>query len=235
MFKQINTHSTTNIYKEIKIVIVGSSGSGKTSFYTKWTKGKFEAIYKATIMTDFTSKIITYKGKGYKIQFWDIAGQDKNIYTSRIFTKDALGCLIMCDITNDKTMNDTIRWKKSINENTHFVNGESIPCVLIQNKIDLFEKDALDISEEELKKFAMENGYVNYFRTSCKEGIGVDESMDYLISMIIDGIMEYEEKLKGTGNKMEYTEQRSAQTMNILNNNNGNVGFGGNGLEGKCC
>ena len=81
----------------------------------------------------------------------------------------------------------------------------------------------------------MENGYVNYFRTSCKEGIGVDESMDYLISMIIDGIMEYEEKLKGTGNKMEYTEQRSAQTMNILNNNNGNVGFGGNGLEGKCC
>jgi 50S ribosomal subunit-associated GTPase HflX len=141
----------------------------------------------------------------------------------------------MCDITSDKTMNDTIRWKKSINENTHFVNGESIPCVLVQNKIDLFEKDALDSSEEELKKFAMENGYVNYFRTSCKEGIGVDESMDYLISMIIDGIMEYEEKLKGTGNKMEYTEQKSAQTMNTLNNNNSNVGIGGNGLEGKCC
>ena len=39
-------------------------------------------------------------GKICRIQLWDLAGQDKNFMVTRIFAKDAHGCIIICDATN---------------------------------------------------------------------------------------------------------------------------------------
>lgn len=60
---------------DLKIVVVGSSGTGKTSFCKKWMDDEFTETYKATIMSEFSWKIIEYKGKYYKIQLWDIGGK----------------------------------------------------------------------------------------------------------------------------------------------------------------
>ena len=83
----MSTHLLKNYRTDIKIVVVSNSGTGKTSFCTRWVKEIFSDIYKATVMSDFSYKIYQYKGNYYKIQFWDIAGQDKNVYTSKIFNK----------------------------------------------------------------------------------------------------------------------------------------------------
>ena len=128
---------------DLKIVIVGNSGTGKTSFCSRWVKDSFSDNYKATIMSEFSYKIYEYKGHYYKIQFWDIAGQDKNVYTSKVFTKDAHGCIILCDITNQDTLEATLKWKKSIDDNALFKDGGKLPCVLVQNKIDLVSEEAL--------------------------------------------------------------------------------------------
>ena len=66
--------------KMIKIIIIGNSGSGKTSFCNRWIKGSFSETYRATIMTDFSEKIYMHNKKEYKISLWDLAGQDRNIY-----------------------------------------------------------------------------------------------------------------------------------------------------------
>ena len=125
------------VKSDLKIVIVGNSGTGKTSFCTRWVKDTFTDNYKATIMSEFSYRIYEYYGNYYKIQFWDIAGQDKNVYTSKVFTKDAHGCIILCDITNQDTLEATLKWKKAIDENALFKDGGILPCVLVQNKIDL--------------------------------------------------------------------------------------------------
>jgi small GTP-binding protein len=183
----------SNCRTDIKIVLVGNSGTGKTSFCSRWTKDAFTETYKATIMSEFSYKIYEYKGQYYKIQIWDIAGQDKNIYTSKIFTKDAHGCLILSDITNAETLDATLKWKKAIDENANFIDGGKLPCLLIQNKIDLVDEEEKQ-DEEEVRAFAQKNNYINVFRTSVKEGIGVDESMDYLIKVIVDRLDEYVSK-----------------------------------------
>ncbi len=174
----------------IKIVIVGNSGTGKTSFCNKWMKDKFIDQYQATIMSDFSYKIYEYKGNYYKIQFWDIGGQDKNIYATKVFSKGAHGCLIVSDITIPETLDKAILWKKAIEENTKFIDGNPIPILLIQNKIDLVDKDNLK-NDEEISKFTETNKFINYFRTSCKDGININESMDYLLSTIIDKLTQY--------------------------------------------
>ena len=88
---------------DFKIIIIGSSGTGKTSLVNKWTKNIFSEIYRATIVSEFGFKIYEKDRKLYRIQLWDLAGQDKNAMVTKIFAKDAHGCIIMSDATNKLT------------------------------------------------------------------------------------------------------------------------------------
>lgn len=65
---------SNNMPSDLKIIVVGNSGTGKTSFVNKWTKNIYNETYKATIMSEFGYKIYNHNGKIYKIQLWDIAG-----------------------------------------------------------------------------------------------------------------------------------------------------------------
>ena len=89
-----------------KIIVIGTSGTGKTSFVNKWTKNVFSDAYKATIVSEFGFKIFDLDGKLYRIQLWDLAGQDKNAMVTKIFAKDAHGCVVMSDATNNQTRDE---------------------------------------------------------------------------------------------------------------------------------
>jgi small GTP-binding protein len=184
----------TKCRTDIKIVVVGSSGTGKTSFCSRWTKNSFDKNYRATVMSDFSYKIYKYKEDYYKIQIWDIAGQDKNIYTSRVFTKGAHGCIIFSDVTNSESLQNTLKWKKSVDDNTKFIDGDYLPCVLVQNKIDLINEEQLTNQDENIKVFIKNNKFTNSFKTSCLNGIGIDDVMNFLIKNIIERLEEYSKK-----------------------------------------
>ena len=179
---------------DIKIVVLGNSGTGKTSFCNLWVNNEFNEEYKPTIMSEFSFKMYNYKGNYYKVQIWDLAGQDKNIYTSRVFTKGAHGCLILYDAENQESFENTIKWKKSIDDNTTFVDETPLPITLVQNKIDLVDPENLEKDAEELKKFVEDNGFLTFSRTSCKNKQNINETMDHLLSNIIDRLEEYHKK-----------------------------------------
>ena len=88
---------------DFKIIVIENSGTGKKNFVTKWTKNIFIKTYKDTIVSGFGFKIFEKDGKLYRIQLWDLAGQDKNAMVTKIFAKDTHGCIIMSDATNKQT------------------------------------------------------------------------------------------------------------------------------------
>jgi small GTP-binding protein len=176
---------------DIKIVILGSSGTGKTSFCNLWINNVFSEEYKPTIMSEFNFKMYNYKGNYYKVQIWDLAGQDKNIYTSKVFTKGAHGCLILYDSGTPNSFENTLKWKKSIDENTKFVDETPLPIVLVQNKIDLLSEEDIQKDEEDLKKFVNENGFLTFSKISCKKKQNVNETMDLLLTHVIDKLEEH--------------------------------------------
>ena len=198
--------------KIIKIIIIGNSGSGKTSFCNRWTKGSFSDKYKATIMTDFSEKIHKYNDKEYKISLWDLAGQDRNIHTTKMLTKNALCCRVFCDITNIKSRNDTLKWKASVEENSVFLNTkDKIPCFLIENKIDLVDDDTKkNISE--LSEFSQSNNYSGFYRTSAKTGENVDSIMDSIIEYIINKLEEYTKEGNTIEQRKSLFELKSEKT-----------------------
>jgi len=93
-----------SIRSDLKIIVIGSSGTGKTSYVNKWTKNIFDDKYKATIVSEFGFKVFEHEGKLYRIQLWDLGGQDKNSTITKIFAKDSHGCVIVSDATNKDSL-----------------------------------------------------------------------------------------------------------------------------------
>ena len=184
----INTESkpkTKKGSKDIKIIIVGNSGTGKTSFVNKYIYNKFAQTYSPTIASQFSYKIVKIKDKIYRVQFWDIAGQDKSPETTRIFCNDTKGIILCCEVNKIQTRDDTIKWKESIEKN---INLEKIPIILIENKCDLMGDDESKYNQDlELLNLFGENNKINKcFRTSALNGFNVEESITFLVNEIID-------------------------------------------------
>lgn len=117
----------TNFRSDLKIIVIGTSGTGKTSFVNKLTKNVFNDAYKATIVSEFGFKIFENEGKLYRIQLWDLAGQDKKATITKIFAKDAHGVVVVADATNAGTLDETLKWKSSVDESSLFLDGENYP------------------------------------------------------------------------------------------------------------
>ena len=98
MVRKIFNFNIFNIY--IKIIVVGTSDADKTEFINRWTRNIFSDTYKPTILSEFGSKVFEENGKIYRIQFWDIAGQERNTNIINSFAKNADGCVVMLDATN---------------------------------------------------------------------------------------------------------------------------------------
>ena len=92
-----------NFRCDLKIIVIGNSKVGKTSFVNKWTKNQFSDTYKATSVSEFGLKIFENEGKFYRIQLWDLAGKDKNPKIIKIFAKDSHGCVVISDATDIQT------------------------------------------------------------------------------------------------------------------------------------
>ena len=102
----IRPSDVNSLRSDLKIIVVGSSGTGKTSYVNKWTKNIFQDEYKATIVSEFGFKVFEQEGKLYRIQLWDLAGQDKNATVTKIFAKDSHGCVILSDATKPNTLDE---------------------------------------------------------------------------------------------------------------------------------
>ena len=123
---------------------------------------------------------------------------------------------------NKASLDESTKWKSSVDDSTKFLDGDYLPAVLVRNKVDLLEGDLQD--EEEVKKFAEDNKFLNVFKTSAKMGIGIDECMEYLITNIIERL----EKCAASG-KLE-KEDRSSIVLQSKKATN-NKESGGN----MCC
>lgn len=184
-----------NYKSDLKIIVIGQSGTGKTSFTKRWTQDLFEDFYSATIASEFSMKIVESYGKLYKIKLWDIGGQDKSFALAKIFAKDCFGCVVVSDSTDLNSLDSALKWQKLVLNETKFIDGDNIPFILVQNKIDLIEnRKEFKKIEEKTKNIAENNNFEKYFMTSVKQNINVDESMTFLIDAIVSRLNKFSQE-----------------------------------------
>ena len=210
-------------HSDLKIIVIGPTKSGKTSFVNKWVKNIFSETYRSTIVSEFGFKIFEYEQKIFRIQLWDLAGQDKNQMITKIFAKDAHGVVIVCDATDKLSREDSLKWKKAVDECAIFLDGETMPYILVENKIDLVENE---VDNGELKSFSDKNGFNGCFRTSAKTGENIGESMEFLLKNIIERIKEMNkndinEEIKDNIKTNAFSNQEN-ENFEIINENKEN-------------
>jgi small GTP-binding protein len=84
---------------QLKIVLVGDSGVGKSNIISKFTKNEFNLESKTTIGVEFASKVVTIEDKSIKVQIWDTAGQERYRSMASAYYRGAVGALLVYDIT----------------------------------------------------------------------------------------------------------------------------------------
>ncbi|KAG9295497.1 hypothetical protein G9A89_013526 [Geosiphon pyriformis] len=173
-----------------KILVVGDLGTGKTSIIKRYVHNIFSTHYKSTIGVDFALKILQWSPDTVvRLQLWDIAGQERFGNMTRVYYKEALGALVVYDVTRSSSFDGVAKWKNDLDQKVALPEawgGGTIPVVLMANKCDLLKDGDLYKSESEIHKYCQEKGFVNWFETSAKENHNVEEAARYLVSQIMD-------------------------------------------------
>ena len=97
----------------IKLLVLGNSNGGKTQIINRFVSDRFDDEYRATIACDFSIKILNIDNNEIRLQLWDLQGQDRVIGgINKLFCKGASGALVVADITDIESVENTINWKK---------------------------------------------------------------------------------------------------------------------------
>ena len=167
--------------EDIKVITLGNSSVGKTSFLMKYIDNSFTLTYTTTLGVDFKQKKIKLKnGKDVRLRIFDTAGQERFKAVSVSFIKKADGVILIYDISDIESFEAVENWLKSIRE----IGKDKLPIILVGNKCDLSD-DKRMISLKEGQDKADEFN-IPFYETSCKEGINIKEVFEKLIDDIIE-------------------------------------------------
>ena len=201
------------IRANIKILVIGPSGVGKTSFVNRWTKDEYQENYKPTVVSEFGFKIYNLKNFYYRIQLWDIGGADHSPSITKIFSKDSHGVIVISDASNKNLIEEILKWKEVVENQSNFIDGEKLPFLFVQNKVDLIEENEYEEIKNLSEKIKNENGFCNYFLASVKNNKNINEAMDYFIELIIERLEKYESQ----GNQSFFMDKKRRDTLILRN------------------
>lgn len=54
---------------------------------------------------------------------------------TRLFYRDAAGCIIVFDVSRANTLNGAIKWKDDFDAKVNYDANHRVPCILVGNKV----------------------------------------------------------------------------------------------------
>eukprot|EP00002_Diphylleia_rotans_P027655 TRINITY_DN5551_c0_g1_i1.p1 TRINITY_DN5551_c0_g1~~TRINITY_DN5551_c0_g1_i1.p1 ORF type:complete len:204 (+),score=49.05 TRINITY_DN5551_c0_g1_i1:81-692(+) len=167
--------------RQYKVVLLGSSGSGKTSLVLRATKNQFSESSETTIGASYFLMSVVCQGKIAKLEIWDTAGQERYSFLSSMYYRGASVALVLFDITCRDSFDRAKSWVQEV--------ANQIPdpiktaVVLVGNKVDL--ESGRQIEQKEGEALA-EQYQISYFETSARTGTNIVELFMHTAQEAID-------------------------------------------------
>ena len=154
----------------MKIVMLGESGAGKTCIISRFTDNTFIKSSEPTEHASFKKKTLTSIDGSSEIKqvVWDTAGQEIYRSLSPFYYRDADGVILVYDITDQKSFKELQFWIDEVQQN----GKKDVFITVAGNKSDLVDKEV--VSTVEAKEFAKKNG-ASFYLVSAKESININE------------------------------------------------------------
>lgn len=160
-----------------KVVFVGDSAVGKTSFLRRFCEDRFSLGMTATVGIDYRVKSVCVDGSWVALQLWDTAGQERYRCITQQFFRKADGVIVMYDLTAKQSFLSVRHWLSSLEEAV----GDCIPVLLLGNKVDN-EKER-EVPQGLGEQLAKENNLIFYECSACS-GQNTKESLLHLARVL---------------------------------------------------
>ena len=161
-------------YKEIKAILLGDVGVGKTNLINVSVGMAFDKNEKSTISNSFVTKKTTINKQKYNIDLWDTAGQEKYYQITKIFFKGSNVIIFVYDVTSKSSFEGLSKWMDMAKETT---DGQYV-CGIVGNKNDLYLDAKVD--EKEARDLAESKGYKFKLVSAFKDPKGIQDFIDDL-------------------------------------------------------
>ncbi|XP_013373846.1 PREDICTED: ras-related protein Rab-3C isoform X2 [Chinchilla lanigera] len=204
--------SDQNFDYMFKLLIIGNSSVGKTSFLFRYADDSFTSAFVSTVGIDFKVKTVFKNEKRIKLQIWaawkqpsspfavlavtlhihsawpgklftDTAGQERYRTITTAYYRGAMGFILMYDITNEESFNAVQDWSTQIKT----YSWDNAQVILVGNKCDM--EDERVISTERGQHLGEQLGF-EFFETSAKDNINVKQTFERLVDIICDKMSE---------------------------------------------
>lgn len=161
-----------------KIIVVGDENVGKTSLIHLYTKGYYTKDYKSTIGVDLNFKDLCFNRKNMRLFIWDITGQERFRFLTKIYYQNVSGLVLVFDINNQTSFYNCEIWLNNIyDKGTHLKNN----IILVGNKSDKEKK----VNQEEIDYLCREYN-LEYKEISVQENENVDDIFNYLLDKLVN-------------------------------------------------
>ena len=186
---------------DIKTILVGRTGTGKTNIINAIVGVKFDSSEMTTSTAAFVDKTIKVSGKDYHLAIWDTAGQEKFRSLTKIFIKDAKIVIFVYSITDKESFKEIDFWLETVKN----ILGDKPVLGLAGNKKDLFQEE--QVGEEEGEKKAKEIGAI-FKLTSAKTKVGINEFIEKLVEEYAKKIGDIPDESKGEKLKSGHDKEK---------------------------
>ncbi|XP_069191972.1 LOW QUALITY PROTEIN: uncharacterized protein [Procambarus clarkii] len=159
-----------------KVVFIGDSGVGKTSFIHRASMGVFRGDFGATVGVDYQTLEVQVGGVLAVLQLWDTAGQERFRSITRQYYRKVDGVVVMYDLTSEQSFLNVVDWITSVKE----MAGEVV-TVMLGNKGDLQESRC--ISQDMADNLAKANCCLAC-ECSAATGSGVQDVMTRIATLL---------------------------------------------------
>ena len=106
---------------DIKLVVLGESYTGKTSFINNYLYG-ISSVGEdggppSTVGVTFASKVVAIHSEHFKIQLWDTTGQERFDFLTAYYCRGVLCAIVVFDLTN-RTSFEVVhtKWLRTVHE-----------------------------------------------------------------------------------------------------------------------
>ena len=223
---------------QFRLILIGESTVGKSSLLRQFKEGEYFPDISLTVGVDFHAKIVdvNHHGNGYpiKLQLWDTAGQDRFRAIVKAYYRNAVGGLLVFDITSHDSFSKLDSWLEDATRNAD--PSHKPVFLLVGNKCD--QERSREVSRDEAERYARDHD-MEYIETSAKTGRNVEDCFfkitKRIFHLVDDGFITVKDGWDGV-KKGDPTLNTGRKSPYGDNQYNGTVSFQGNvptGMLGK--
>lgn len=199
----------------VKIVVVGDGGCGKTCLLVSYSQGHFPEHYVPTIFENYVTSVVGPDNDLIELALWDTAGQEEYDRLRPLSYPD-VDVLLVCYSIDAHASLQNVReiW---VPEVTHFC--PDTPIILVGLKSDLQSGDL--VPSERAADFSKEIGATAFVECSAKTMNNVNNVFNLALSIALDAqktsaVSQIEEKRRNRISRVFQNDKKKKRSKCVV-------------------